>query len=338
MKKRLRIFLAWAMLAPAAWLPALVAASPQAEPAVEASEAAENPAASSQGPSSVPAAEAEPTDAGATLADAGSAEAAPAPAEVEALDPTEDLYVRKCASCHTVGKGQRVGPDLKGVHEKRARPWLEQFIREPSSMLGRDPDARQLLIEYNNVKMPDLGLTAANASDMVDLLIRCSAEPCDLVGQFAPVATATADDVERGRALFVGLEEQESGGAPCLACHTVRGAKTAIPGGTLGKDLTHAFGRLGDEGLDAALKNPAFIVMSDVFADHPLGPEEVFALRAFLYETNRAVPLPEDQLSPLLAAGIGTLAVLAILNAAWARRLRGVRSTLTHRQPREELP
>ena len=111
-----------------------------------------------------------------------------------------------------------------------------------------------------------------------------------------------------------------------------------IPGGLLGKDLTNAFGRLGDEGLDAGLKNPAFIVMSDVFADHPLAPEEVFALRAFLYEANRAVPVPEDQISPLLVAGIGTLAMLAILNAAWARRLRGVRSTLTHRQPREELP
>ena len=29
-----------------------------------------------------------------------------------------DLFVRKCASCHTVGEGDRVGPDLKGSVEQ----------------------------------------------------------------------------------------------------------------------------------------------------------------------------------------------------------------------------
>ena len=69
--------------------------------------------------------------------------------------------------------------------------------------------------------------------------------------------------------------------------------------------------------------------MNKVFADHPLTAEEVFALRAFLYEANRAEPAPEDTVSPLLAALLATAAVVAVLNAAWARRLRGVRTALT---------
>ena len=48
------------------------------------------------------------------------AQAAPAAAE---SDPAIDLYVAKCASCHTVGKGDRVGPDLAGVHTRRDAAW-----------------------------------------------------------------------------------------------------------------------------------------------------------------------------------------------------------------------
>ena len=58
--------------------------------------------------------------------------AAPDPAAV-------DLFVRKCGSCHTVGKGDRVGPDLKGAVERRGRPWVERFVGEPSAMLDSDP-------------------------------------------------------------------------------------------------------------------------------------------------------------------------------------------------------
>lgn len=265
--------------------------------------------------------------------------AAEAPAQEAAAepDPMEDLFVRKCASCHTVGKGQRVGPDLQGAHERRGPGWVASMIRTPSAMLASDPVARRLLQEFQGVRMPDLGLNAEQAKGLADLIARCSGEPCDLVGALVPVATATAADVERGRSLYLGTEALSGEGAPCISCHTVRGAGAPIPGGLLSKDLTHAFGRLGDEGLDAALKNPAFLVMNRVYADHPLSTDEVFALRAFLHEANRREPGPESTWDPLLVAVIGTLLVLAILNAAWARRLRGVRVALTRGAAGEEL-
>ena len=265
----------------------------------------------------------------AALALAATAQAQGAPA---AVDPTVDLFARKCASCHTVGKGQRVGPDLEGVLDRRDRGWVERFIKAPSTMLDADPAARQLLSQFGGVRMPDLGLSDREVSALADLIARCTAEPCDLVGAFTPVTTATAADIASGRDLFLGRSALKSGAAQCVSCHTVQGAGGGIAGGLLAKDLTNVYGRLGDQGLDAALKSPAFPVMNKIFAERPLQPDEVFALRAFLYDANRKEPAAEDALSLPLVACLGTIAVLIALNAAWARRLRGVRLPLVHRK------
>lgn len=253
-------------------------------------------------------------------------------AEVQ-QSPAEDLFARKCASCHTVGKGVRVGPDLKDAHKRRSRSWLESFVKAPSALLDTDAEARNLLSEFKGVRMPDLGLSDAEVKALVDLVTRCSAEPCNLAGRFTPATLATERDVALGRSYFLGLSPLKGGGAPCLSCHTVRGIGSAVPGGTMAKDLTNVFARLGDEGLDRALANPAFPLMNRVFTDHPLDPAEVFALRAFLYKANLGgEPAGEDSLSIGLVSGSGTLLVLVVLNAAWARRLKGVRKPLTQRR------
>ena len=272
--------------------------------------------------------------AGLMLPAAGGAQAPAAPAlpAPPPEDPAIELFVRKCASCHTVGKGQRVGPDLKGALDRRDRTWVERLVKAPSTMLDSDATARQLVAQFAGVRMPDLGLSDAEVTALVDLVVRCSAEPCDLAGKFTPVTTATAADVARGRDLFLGREGLSAGAAQCVSCHTVRGAGGGIAGGLLAKDLTNAFGRLGDQGLDAALKSPAFPVMNKVFAAHPLQADEVFALRAFLYDANRKEPALDDPLSLPLVGLLGTVAVLIALNAAWARRLRGVRQPLVRRR------
>ncbi|MFW6198464.1 MAG: c-type cytochrome, partial [Acidobacteriota bacterium] len=256
------------------------------------------------------------------------APAAPAGRDDEA-DPMVELFVGKCASCHTIGDGDRVGPDLQGVHTERDRDWLHSMIQTPSQMLASDAQARQLLARYNGVKMPDLGLDDAQVQGLIDLIARCSDEPCDLAGRFVPVADATEEDVLRGERLFLGHERLENGAGACISCHTVRGASTSVPGGTLAMDLTNTYARLGDEGLDAALKNPAFLLMNRIFADRPLTQEEAFALRAFLHDANLSEPTETASLSLPLFGLLGAGVVLLILNAFWGRRLRGVRKPLT---------
>jgi len=45
----------------------------------------------------------------------------------------------KCAKCHTVGRGDRVGPDLKGLSERREKAWVIGFITKTASYLDNDP-------------------------------------------------------------------------------------------------------------------------------------------------------------------------------------------------------
>lgn len=258
------------------------------------------------------------------------------PNEDDAPDPAVELFAAKCASCHTVGKGVRVGPDLAGAHERRDRDWLLQMIGRPSSLLDRDPVARRLLLEYDNVRMPDPGISEEQVASLYDLIVRCSDEPCELAGKFVPVTEATEEDFARGEALFLGHERTTNGSVACVSCHNVSGVDTFVPGGTLAADLTHVFARLGDEGLDAALKNPAFPLMNKVFTDHPLEQDEAFALRAFLYEANRRGATGGDHASLPLFGVLGACVVLVILNAFWSRRLRGVRRVLTRSTSQEK--
>jgi mono/diheme cytochrome c family protein len=257
-------------------------------------------------------------------------QAAPDPAAVE-------LFVAKCASCHTVGKGPRVGPDLSGAVDRRGRAWVEKFVAAPSTMLDSDPQARELLRQFGGVRMPDLGITVEQAAQLADLVTLCSGTPCDLQGRFTPVTQATADHVALGRDLFTGRAALQNGAASCISCHAAAGSGAPIAGGSFAKDLTHAFARLGDEGLDASLRAPAFPVMGKVFAARPLTADEAFALRAFLDAANRTTGATESVASLPLLALVSALVVLWVLNAIWSRRLRGVRSTLVPRPRQENL-
>lgn len=94
------------------------------------------------------------------------------------LAPGQALFAKMCASCHTIGQGRRVGPDLKGVGAKRDRGWLTRFITTPDKMIAeRDAIAVKLAAQYPDVQMPNLGLTPQDAEDVISYLELRSAEP-----------------------------------------------------------------------------------------------------------------------------------------------------------------
>lgn len=88
------------------------------------------------------------------------------------------LFARACASCHTIGRGDKVGPDLAGVTARRDRDWLTKFIVRPDKMRqARDPLALELYEKYNRVAMPFLGLSDADASDLLAYIEATPAKP-----------------------------------------------------------------------------------------------------------------------------------------------------------------
>jgi protein SCO1 len=59
--------------------------------------------------------------------------------------PGRQTFRRFCAPCHTVGVGDRVGPDLRGVSERREHEWLKRFIMDPLAVRRQgDPIALAL--------------------------------------------------------------------------------------------------------------------------------------------------------------------------------------------------
>lgn len=69
------------------------------------------------------------------------------------------LFARHCAACHTIGHGNKIGPDLEGVADVRDPAWLARQIATPDEVLAsRDPIATALFKKYKHVNMPNLRL------------------------------------------------------------------------------------------------------------------------------------------------------------------------------------
>jgi protein SCO1/2 len=85
--------------------------------------------------------------------------------------PGQALFQKLCAPCHTIGGGVRVGPDLRGVADRRNRTWLADFIMDPAKVLARkDPDALALAARFPGVHMPLLGIGETDAADLIAYL------------------------------------------------------------------------------------------------------------------------------------------------------------------------
>lgn len=75
-----------------------------------------------------------------------------------AAEEGKTIFEQKCVACHTIGGGKRVGPDLKGVTERRDIAWIKGFIRSPSSYFAKKDETAAALLKEFGVPMPDLGL------------------------------------------------------------------------------------------------------------------------------------------------------------------------------------
>jgi protein SCO1/2 len=83
----------------------------------------------------------------------------------------ERLFQSKCSTCHSLGQGDKLGPDLAGVTARRARAWLTRYIREPDELLAKgDPIATALYQKYKEMRMPNLKLGSSDVADIVSFL------------------------------------------------------------------------------------------------------------------------------------------------------------------------
>jgi len=89
------------------------------------------------------------------------------------LNVGEYLFASHCAACHTIGNGEKVGPDLAHAISSRDRAWLMRYIAAPDKLLEqRDPQAIALSRKYGKKTMPNLHLANDDISAIVDYLAK----------------------------------------------------------------------------------------------------------------------------------------------------------------------
>jgi mono/diheme cytochrome c family protein len=251
----------------------------------------------------------------------------------------QQLFQEKCVACHTVGQGDRLGPDLKGVTERRPREWLEQWILAPDAMLAKnDPVAIGLLAQWRNLPMPNQGLKTSDVTAILAYLATATAQPSAPATAPAPAVQGNSDI---GKDLFTGVVRFRNGGPACMACHSVGGIG-ALGGGQLGPDLTTLVARFGGAAaVDAWVAGMPTPTMKAVWSQRPLTTEERANVVAFLAQAGVSQRPAEAiwQLAGL--AGLGAVILLAVAALNWRKRLRfGVRGpmvakpTTGHSDPR----
>jgi len=88
-----------------------------------------------------------------------------------AIDKGQFLFQSRCQACHTVGGGDRIGPDLAGVTQRRERSWLASYLAQPEAMLAQgDPIATSLFWKYKQVRMPNLELGTDDVAALLSYL------------------------------------------------------------------------------------------------------------------------------------------------------------------------
>jgi mono/diheme cytochrome c family protein len=254
---------------------------------------------------------------------------------------TAGFFKQNCTSCHTIGGGRLTGPDLKDVAERKDRAWLGQFLQSPKTMIDSgDPYAVKLQQEARGVVMPNIaGMNPQQAQAILDMITAESKLPrSQFAGMQISDRPLTAQDVAKGRLIFLGEQRLSGGGPACISCHTFKGL-TLLGGGRLGPDLTRVYERLqGRKGLAAWLSSPASPTMSPVFKDHVIQSDEILSLVA-LFEDS-AKKGGQDDTTALLnffLLGVGGMVLgLISLDALWKTRFRGVRRSMVHKDDRGE--
>lgn len=251
------------------------------------------------------------------------------------------FFKQNCTSCHTIGGGRLVGPDLKDVTRRKDRGWLVQFMQNPKGMMDSgDAYALKLQQEARGVVMPAIqGMTPAQAQALLEMVTAESKLPrSQFAGTQISERPLTGQDVANGRQIFLGQRALAGGGPACISCHTLRGL-SGLGGGRLGPDLTRVYERLqGRKPLSAWLAAPASPTMAPVFKTRPMQPDEILALVALFQDS--AQKGGEDESASMLnffLLGTGGMVLgLVALDAAFRKRFRGVRRSLVHKNERGE--
>jgi mono/diheme cytochrome c family protein len=257
-----------------------------------------------------------------------------------AQEAGQKVFETKCFSCHSIGGGDKQGPDLKGLTERRSDEWIKEYTKSPTAMSKKDAVAAELFKKYAPEIMPDQTLSEEELTSLIELIRDLSAKNEMFVPAGAKLSREIKPgDVEGGWQYFTGQKSFQNGGVACSSCHSVNSIGI-LGGGTLGPDLTAANIKYRDQELILILQNPNFPTMTEMFRDHKLNDEEIVQLFAYLQNSKKVNPnapvvatIASGKIDPkfLIVGFVLTILSLVGLNFIWRKRHQGVREDIVRR-------
>jgi len=92
-------------------------------------------------------------------------------AKIENYNDGTYIFRTRCQTCHTIGGGDGVGPDLQGVTARREEKWLRRWIAEPNKMIKeKDPIVMEMMKQYKDINMPNLKLNAEDVRKVLEYI------------------------------------------------------------------------------------------------------------------------------------------------------------------------
>lgn len=174
---------------------------------------------------------------------------------------TFPLFTEKCSSCHTIGEGKLVGPDLLPV-QKWPLSKISENVRRMENYVGE--------LSTKEVEYLSRFLKNPHAGGKGIIKGKEKEKEKETEAGSEPASEST------GKEFFWGTTPFANGGLACFACH-----KVGLQGGTLGPDLTNIYESMGAGGLMASLQNINFRIMRPVYKEHPLTKQEAIHLTKF---------------------------------------------------------
>lgn len=84
-----------------------------------------------------------------------------------------EVYLKRCANCHTLGDGDAIGPDLLVTIPKRDPEWLRKWLEDPIGMGRTDPIGREIVGRYGTT-MPRVQASAFERAAVLSFLQQAS--------------------------------------------------------------------------------------------------------------------------------------------------------------------
>lgn len=240
------------------------------------------------------------------------------------------LFQAKCASCHSLGKGQLVGPDLINVKDWEVSK-LSAAVSRMQSMAGpMSPEEIDSLTNYLKSSNPEAHLEAgaviqkdSNASNQKD--VAATVKGNDLTNPAPSESKEPSLGIaEDGEKYFMGEKAFSNGGMSCIACHSSKDSH-----GALGPSLDKIGDKMNEAALVTACRLTPYKVMKAAYEKHPLTDQEASDVAKYLVSSESRNRRAE---SPFVPYGLGG-AALVVLSVAlgYHKRNSSVHSKLHRR-------